>query len=139
MSGLRRWRELCPSSSTGVGWLGFWLAVLGLSLLGREPMHRYWERVERDDAAAPLLKIAWMGAVLALAALVLSVAQLAGVVLRKDVGRGLFGLVATGGAVFLSLVAIVGRRELLFGPPPKQPITLPEIPAAHKQDSDYDR
>ena len=80
-----------------------------------------------------------MAALVALASLGLGMAQLAGLVFWKDSTRGVVGLLASAGWAFASFIAILERRELLYGPRPKEPITLREIPTARTHDWDYDR
>lgn len=90
----------------GSGWGGFWLAVIAAGLLAREPMRRYWERVERDDPAAPALRAAWMCALMALLGLGLGISQLTGVGFRTDAARGFLGLLA-------AMICVAGGAKAL--------------------------
>lgn len=80
--------------AAGGGWTGFWIALIGLALVTRVPMRRYWERVQREDPAAPALQASWMSAFWILVALGLAVTQLAGIGFAKNGYRGALGIVA---------------------------------------------
>ena len=107
----------------GSGWGGFWLAVIAGALLAREPMRRYWRRVERDDPTAPALRAVWMFALMALIAFALGVSQLMGVGFRTDMPRGFLGLLAAVICVFGGAHALRDHRRIRAADPDARDFT----------------